>query len=612
MNPPLHNVYYSGPATNWDEAIGRLWRHRGPIAVDTETIALNGKKKIMEATWDEDGEETIAKVERDARTCIGIGVAISETEAFYFPLGRTGWVNVPKSDPYPLVALLESPDITKVFFNSMFDIDRIEDAFEVDASNNFEDTAIACQVQGLWNSLERNSVELLGELHYEIDDVLPSGKNMLDVPFPITAQKCIWDCMTTMKLYNLMKMREWGDKAETIWTDYKGRQFDANSRIKDCYRVDKLNVPLLRKMTARGFAIDEREVQRWNRKLTREISRYDDFFKPLGVNPQSNDQLGYYLATERGHYIGLTPTKKHMQVTEDVIRAIGDPVGFLALARRKRQKLKSTYVTPFMGKDRDYSHFRLDLATGRLGSYSFNSQNFPARMRGIFKPESGKWTWLDLHQAEMRVWAWQAQDKVMLDAFAKNQSPHDTTMAALYPGVAKKLPNGETDPRYTESKSYNFALLADASANVLAKTTGKSVAVCQEYKDILYAQYWRSKQHQDYIRRRHRPEYFPDYVEDDYGRRCHIPDSSPFTDEMHQQKCRLNYPFQATVAGVVKRMMIILDQSGYDMVCQVHDEILVNGDVEFPNWIADLHPSIPMPFEVEHRPDKRHPEPRWE
>jgi len=621
-----YNVWYYNTALDraepytYEEAVERLRRHRGFIAVDTETIALNGKKKVMELVYNEETEEDeVAKLEYDAKTCIGIGVAISPTEAFYFPLGRPGWKNVPQSDPAPLLALLSDDSITKVFFNSMFDLDRIEDTFGIDCSSNFDDVAIACQVQGLWNALDDNANRLLNTFHYVIDDVLPKGKTMLDVPFPTTRMKCVLDCMDTYKLALRMRLLEWREDFDfTWWDENEIREFDVTKRIRECYLVDKLCVPILRKMTKRGFAIDERQVNYWDKKLRSEIREYDSFFAPLGVNPQSNDQLGYYLATVRGHYIGLTESRKHMKVTEEVLLNLQDPVGYMALSRRKRQKLWSTYIKNFIGKDRAHSHFRLDLATGRLGSWGFNSQNFPPRMRSIFKPESGSWTWMDLHQAEMRVWAYQAQDEVMLDAFAQNKSPHDTTLQALFPGVSKKLPDGTTNPQYTDAKSYNFALLADASAAVLARTTKRPIDVCQEYKNKLYELYWKSKEHQDYMRQRHRPWHMPDWVEDDFGRRCHIPDTSVHVDATHQEKCRLNYPFQATVAGVVKRQMIALDALGFDMVCQVHDEILVNGDVEFPEWIQDLHPAIKMPFEVEHTPTsmcqncgKAHPEPRW-
>lgn len=618
------NVMYWGPCDTYEEAIEHLRSHRGAVAVDTETIALKGDKSVVMEDWSENAEGELVINSRkefiDARTCIGFGIAISETEGFYFPLGRPGWKNVPMCDPYPGVQVLENEAITKVVFNSMFDLDRFDETFGIEI-RNFEDVAIAAQVQGLWNSLDQNSTQLLGEEHMVIDDVLPKGKTMLDVPFRTTAMKCIADCVTTLKLYKLFQLERWGSEKSFTWQDHLSRTFDVSLRIMECYQVDKQLVPLLRKMSKRGFKINPERVRYWGGKLQEEIRHYDDYFGQFGVNAQSNDQVGKLLLA-RGNYVPKTP-KGHMKVSEEVLHEMRDPVGYMALSRRRRQKLYGTYVKPFgvwdrYGRlldvpDRAYTHFRLDLATGRLGSWGFNSQNLPPQMRSMFSPDNGVYSWADLHQAEMRVWAAQAQDAVMLKEFAEGRSPHDATLKSLFPGKPKYIYTGNKvldrhgnliDERfssdyYVSSKAFNFAMLADASANILARATRKTVEECQKYKDILYEMYWKSKEHQDYMRQRHTHVFYPDYVEDDFGRRCHVPDLGVFVNETHQEKCRLNYPFQASVASVVKRQMLALDVLGFELAGQVHDEHLVDGAKEFPSWLSEMHPSVDMPFEVD-------------
>ena len=603
---------YIGPAKDKKEALERLLAHHDFIAVDTETIGLKGDKATTIPDWDDDGNLTPQKAFLDARTCIGVGIAISPTEGFYFPLGNGTWKNVPLVDTYPLFKKLDRPEETKIFFNSLFDLDRIEDRLEIKI-DNFHDVAIGCQVQGLWNSLDQNSGHLLGESHMVIDDVLPKGKTMLDVPFEKTAKKCIEDCFTTLKLFNLMKMREWKIGESTTWVDHMGREFTANPRIVDCYEVDRRVLPLLRKMSKRGFAIREEVVRKWYNKLKAEMQEYDQWFSQLGFNPMSNDQMGYLLHN-RGNYIPLTEggkvsKKRHLKANEEVLRNTHDPMAYMILARRKRQKLFSTYIKPAVVldeydrlvevRDRLWTHYRLDLATGRLGSWDINIQNQPPSMREMFAPDnsSGEWSWVDLHQAEMRVWAWEAQDPVMLAAFERGESPHDATLKALFPGYPKKNPDGSSTPQYIDAKGFNFSLLADASAEVMSKSTKRPVAVCQQYKDTLYELYWKSKQHQDYMRQRQVGWAYPDYVESDFGRRCHIPDGIDVTDT-HQQKCRLNYPFQASVADVIKRIMLILDGLSIDFPGQVHDLILADEiKMEWPKELAEVHPAILLPFE---------------
>lgn len=227
-------------------------------------------------------------------------------------------------------------------------------------------------------------------------------------------------------------------------------------------------------------------------------------------------------------------------------------------------------------------------------------------MREVFKADSGKWSWADINQAEMRVWARQAHDEVMLEAFAMNSSPHITTLNELFPGVPKSVPTGGLDkdgkpemigtPEYTLSKSFNFALLADASAEVLAKTTKKPVEMVREYKRKMYELYPATAVHQNFMRFRKIEPFYPDWVSSDFGRRCHIPDGVQVTYH-HQEECRLNFPFQSTVADVVKRIMLGLDVAGYDFPIQLHDELLVDGTVHFPAWMSQIHPKVPLPFE---------------
>lgn len=51
----MHNFYYIGPAESGEEALERLREHRGPVAIDTETIGLKGDKSVP--WFDEEEEE---------------------------------------------------------------------------------------------------------------------------------------------------------------------------------------------------------------------------------------------------------------------------------------------------------------------------------------------------------------------------------------------------------------------------------------------------------------------------------------------------------------------------------------------------------------------------
>lgn len=589
----MHNMAYWGPAETYEEAIERLTAHRGVIFVDTETIGIKGDKSVDIPDWDEEDNLTSIRTKMDARTMIGIGVATSPDEAWYFPTGKSTWKNVPISNPYPLVRLLEDERVTKVFFNAMFDLERIFEQWEIDIKN-FHCVAIASQVQGLWNSLAKNSGFILAEAHTEIDDVLPKNSTMLDVKFETTARKCIEDCKTTAKLYYKYRMDEWEDAEGTIiWEDALGQKYDVPAEVRDCYEIDRRCITLLRKMSHRGIAVNQQVVRRLHDRLRTELQRYDFWFNQWGINPQSNDQLGWFLATERQHYIPLTDSKKHMKADKKLLMKLGDPIGIMALKRRERQKLLGTYVIRALDKDRMFTHYRLDLATGRLGSFDINIQNQPDDMREMYEADTGMWTWMDLQQAEMRVWARQSNDPVMLKAFADGVSPHEVTLKRLFPGVAKKNEKGGSTREYTDSKSFNFALLFDASPQTLSDTTGRPVRVVEAYLNEMFELYAGSKR---YIEEQ--KSHTSMWERTDFGRRCHIPDLDIHVNKDHQMKCRINYPTQGTVADIIKRIMIFLDMMGMDFPIQVHDEIVADGVYEFPSAIEHIHPGILMPFDV--------------
>ncbi len=56
------------------------------------------------------------------------------------------------------------------------------------------------------------------------------------------------------------------------------------------------------------------------------------------------------------------------------------------------------------------------------------------------------------------------------------------------------------------------------------------------------------------------------------------------------------YPPQSSAAEIIKRGMLICDKEGFDQALQVHDEILVDGVVRFPQSLAHIHPDIHTPF----------------
>lgn len=547
---------YRGPDEDMEESelIYKL-ETSGVLAVDTETV--NTKDY----------------------TCLGIGLYVNDREGFYF---RT----FPDASPYlPLVmSKLGDDSVTKIYHNGQdFDIPVLEMLAENEGYSrpdivNFQDSELLAKVAGLPGSLQRVGEEWLNvDGLFSIQDLMAefNTKSMLDVPWERLGEKCLNDCRVTWKMFDWL-------------------QGYTNSAQKDCYEVDRQIVPVLRKMQDKGLGLRQGVLLEYKEKLQRDILKLVRQCDIEGFHPGSGMQVGYVLAS-RGNMLPLTDSKKQLKTSEDVLEELDDPLADIILDYRGKAKLLSTYIEPWIGKERAYTHFRLNLATGRLASGAINSwdsvnrnlQNVPPDVREVFRPDSGEYTWADHGQIELRVLAFVSKDSVMMSEYAK-PDPDLHTMTANAGGVSRG--NGKT---------FNFAKVYGASDKMLKRKTGVELSKVKEigaaWNELFPgASSWIRNQQYN-----HNGE----WVEDLFGRRMRLPEPNEHTTNMkafqaHVGKCAVNYPIQGAAANIVKRGMLMIDKSGVDMRIQLHDEYLVDGKWEPEPGLAWVHPELHTPFET--------------
>lgn len=354
----------------------------------------------------------------------------------------------------------------------------------------------------------------------------------------------------------------------------------------DNYQTDITLLPILLKMGRRGIALRQEALEWWHHKLAQEILFYRDICNDEGFDPSKNQQVGYVLAS-RGNTLPFTRGGKQLKTDKDTLQKLDDPIAQIVLQFRKVNKTQTTYIIPSLGKSRFHTNFRLDLSTGRLASYDRNIQNIPPAIREIFAPDSGIWTRMDWNQIEMRIFAHLSQDQVMLEAFDKGEDIHWITQSTLWPGSDK-------DNTYIrkKAKTFNFAMIFNAKVYTLVKHTGLPQDVCKEYRERWLTKF---RGAHDYMLRQ---EALPvDYVETMFDQRLRLP-SLEETSESHVNTCKINYPTQGTAAGVIKRVMNYFDTLGFDQAIQVHDEILVDGDVDPPEGLEWIVPHLHLPFTI--------------
>ena len=549
-------VGYRGPA---DPSLGvealvkRLDDAQGVVAVDTETISIKD------------------------RTCIGLSIALGPTESIYFRM-------LPDTSEFWQHAMraVARPDLTKVYHNALFDLGVLSTVaphmYQPDVTN-IADTSLIAKVQGQPARLKDLAFDRLGLEIQAIDDILPSRHTMLDLFWGDVASKCMQDSMATYGLY----------------MDQPPEELPPN--LLDCYEVDLQLIPILIAMSKRGLALRQGLLQAHDEQLRRDLLYYTDICDKENFNPGSNQQVGMTLA-KRGSVLPFTRSRRQLKVSEDILTMLSDPLAALVLKYRAAKKLLSTYVEPWLGQERAYTHFRMDLSTARLASFDRNLQNIPKPMREIFAPDHGIWTSADWSQIELRVWAYVTGDPTMLRAYRESKDIHTITQMALWPN---SKPSDPIARRF--AKNFNFAMIYLATPETLARSTGLSVRVCQAYREHWLALYpvgyqWMLRQSIE------GPE--QGYVETLMGRVLVLPllaESTP----AHRSKCAINYPIQGTAAEIVKRGMLIVGGMGIEQAVQVHDELLCDGDYNMPvEKLAHIHGGIYTPVEVTKGPDWAH------
>lgn len=572
--------------------------------------------------------ETVSTADR---RLIGIGLALNAREAVYFKV-------LPDPSPYlDLVwqILLRAGRV--VYHNASFDL-TAKMEYLLDNGHGGEgpryhvppiihlvaeksdDTVLMSQVQGLpGNELAGQTGRYLDTTIQRISDILPAKQNMLDLPWEDVAFKCLHDCLSTLRLFYKMRGPEWcrGQPLEwhhsPAWSIEEG--FDPSEPLvhpvtvamQDCYNVDRCLLSTMMYMSARGILLRPNEVDKWYNVLSEEMLVYQDIVERAGldamgipINPGSNQQVGLLLAT-RGNVLPFTKSRKQLKVDDETLSSIDDPLVVPIIEYRKRAKLKGTYIVPLRGHDRAYTHFRQDLSTSRWASYDMNMQNIPAdprNLRDIFAPDSsdGIWTSCDASQLEYRILAHVSGDVAMQKAYEEGGDLHANTQQMLWPGS-----NPESKWHRVQAKTYNFAGLAYmGTPETLSKHSKLPVTVCKEYLGVLNETYpgvrkWQAHTIED--------GWNNGWVENVFGRRCRLPKLDPLatgTTADHVEKCAVNYPIQSAGIDIVKRAMLDPQVYRMDQVLQVHDEILVDGRVEFPLERLERIGPLLTPFKQKH------------
>lgn len=496
------------------------------IAVDAETISLK------------------------ERMPIGFSIATTPDDAWYFRL----YPEVDKEVEFVL-PLLNNPSIKKVFHNAMFDLRALPLAIKLDRTN-IADTNVMARLLG---RTETRLVDLAIEVNMSAQsaaEMLGKGQTMLDLPTEAVAAKCANDTKVTLALYHKY--------LPLIDQKY--------------FAVEMEVIPILVDVSLRGLAFDEKDRARLEAKLEDEVAYYKRLCTEEDFSPSSNQQVGYILA-KRGNFLPFTKSRKNLQVNEEQLEFLEDPLAALVLNFRKANKLLTTYIKPLRGETRIYTEYNLDAVVGRISSSSRNLQNIPpGEPRNIFVPDSGMFTTADYSQEHLRIIMHMSGDRQMRRVYEEGEMDGD-----IHSFTAREL----NIPRRL-AKVINFAIpYGGTPRTVSVQAKIKDMQKCSRYLDRWFETFpdaaeWIKGVQADGLRN--------GWAEPTlFGRKIKLPIDE---NEDAIRRKAVNYPIIGTDGEIMKRALILCKD--LPMAVTVHDSITFDGDVEDQIPVEQLEHVAPV------------------
>lgn len=371
-----------------------------------------------------------------------------------------------------------------------------------------------------------------------------------------------------------------------------------SEELQEVYQLEQKLTGALFDIEQRGMPIDEQATRKFAKNLTTVLSDLEHQCVELSGNPEFNSRSSKQLRAAlelRGADLskvvdGSMDINNLSTVDDDLARAV--------LEYRSEQKILGTYILPmiektwdktlrsykypYIQKGRIHPSFRqLGATTGRMSCSDPNVQNWPRddlRLRYLLKAEEGKvLITCDLDSIELRLFAAFVGQGAIFDAVTQNLDLHQMTANAA--GLKDyKRAHGVESARQ-RGKTLNYAILYGGGLRSLTKAFDVSMGEARRIRDRYHQAYPEVQQLQDNIIQK---LYEQGYVTSPWGRRfiSENPDKEGYK--------FINYLVQGTAADLIKESVVRLYEQDIPMISVVHDEIVVEVDVDKAEKTARL------------------------
>ncbi|MCQ9203081.1 MAG: DNA polymerase I [Prochlorococcus marinus CUG1436] len=564
-----------------DKLIQRLDKTNQIVSLDTETNSLNPIDAEL----------------------VGIGLCLGEEndDLFYIPLGHQTKKETPNQlsieDVFSkLRNWIEDPKKEKALQNSKFDR-QIFFNHGLDLKGVTFDTLLA---DYLLNNQEKHglseiSFRLFGFKPPSFKETVGKNKDFSFVDIDEASIYCGYDVFLTFKIVKIFKESFSKEKDELI------KLFE---------EIELPLEPVLSQMEMNGITIDIPYLDKLSKELKSTLEDIESKVYDLAeesFNLSSPKQLGEILFEK------LNLDKKKSRKTKTgwstdavVLERLVDEHEIIQhlIKHRTLSKLLSTYIDALPNlinekTGRVHTNFnQAATATGRLSSSNPNLQNIPVRtefsrrIRKAFLPEKN-WKLLsaDYSQIELRILAHLADEKILINAFHKNDDIHSLTARLIF-----EKEEISTDERRV-GKTINFGVIYGMGIKKFARSTGVSTP---EAKEFLIKYKERYSKIFKFLELQERLALSKGYVKTIFGRKREFKfdknglgrliGKDPYEIDlqsarragMEAQSLRAaaNAPIQGSSADIIKIAMVQLNKKFIEMnvpakmLLQVHDELL--------------------------------------
>ena len=550
-----------------------LIRHRGYVAVDTETTSLDEMRAEL----------------------VGISLCVEAGSACYIPLGHKAGAadDLFGSDalaegqlPFQpvldaLKPVLEDDSILKIGQNMKYDA-------KIFARNGIavapiDDTmlmsyALNAGLHG--HGMDTLSERYLGHEPIPIKSLLGGGKSAITfdrVPIDEAVTYAAEDADITLRLWQLFRPQLHRTRVTTVYET-----------------LERPLVPVLAQMEMTGVKVDRDTLSRMSNAFAQKMAALEAEIHELAgesFNVGSPKQLGEILFDKMGLEGGKKGKTGAYATGADVLEDLAtmhDLPGRV-LDWRQLSKLKSTYtdalqdhINPETGRVHT-SYMQTGANTGRLSSTDPNLQNIPVRseegrrIREAFVAPQGRvLVSLDYSQIELRILAHIADIDALKQAFREGQDIHAMTASEMFDVPIDQM----TSEVRRRAKAINFGVFYGISGFGLARNLRIPRAEAQGFIDRYFERFPGIRDYMDATKGFAKEH---GYVQTLFGRKIHTPDiNAKGPTAGFAQRAAINAPIQGTAADIIRRAMIrmpaAIKNQPARMLLQVHDELIFEVD----------------------------------